>query len=181
MITELHIYDFDGTLFKSPTAPEGFGPTWWDNPISLSPPCVPRSPGGDWYASGPVQAIGRSISRPDVYTVVMTGRSTLFKPIVGRLLANAGIKPNELILKPGGRTEAYKIREMLYLLKQFPSVHTVVFWEDRGNHLKSFQKAAERAGFRFVPKLVKRQEKTCPFSTEELLTQRVASSWMAYK
>ena len=29
MPTELHLYDFDGTLFRSPDKPEGYDGGWW--------------------------------------------------------------------------------------------------------------------------------------------------------
>jgi len=181
MIRELHIYDFDGTIFKSPAPPLGYEGDWWQDPSSLSGPCVPLRPGGEWYIPKTLAAIQQSTARPDVYTIVMTGRREHFRPRVSRILANAGVRPNELILKWGGSTEAYKVKEMLYLLKQFPNVHTVVFWEDRMHHLKNFQRAAEKTGYRFIPRYVKPQERICPFSAEEIVTHRVASRWMAYK
>lgn len=178
MITELHIYDFDGTLFKSPAPPAGWDGHWWSDPISLSPPCVPQKPGSDWYVSFSSKALKVSASRSDVYSVVMTGRLTKFRPRVAELLRNAGLNLNELILNSGsGPTELYKIDEMRYLLRSLPHVHTVVFWEDRGHHLKNFKASAEKLGYRFIAKLVKTQENPIECEISDILVSKVASVW----
>mgnify|MGYP002397229163 CR=1 FL=1 len=159
--------------------PEDYrGPDWWRDPVSLNPPCVPVKPGSDMYISSPCAALRRSVGQPDVYAVVMTGRMEPFRRRINQLLANAGLTPNELILKSGGRTEAYKMAEMLYLLKQFPNIHTIHFWEDRLHHLKSFQKLAESRGYRFVPHPVKPTLRKCQFSEFEITQRRVVARWL---
>lgn len=180
MIRELHIFDFDGTLFKSPLEPENYsGPDWWRDPVSLAPPCVPIKPGPDMYISSSCKALRRSSADSEVYTVVMTGRMEHFRKRVSQLLTHGGLIPNELILKGGGRTEPYKIFEMAYLLKQFPTIHTIHFWEDRLHHLKSFQRQAEKLGYRFVVHPVRPTLRVCDSYAEQSLTQRVASRWLA--
>jgi|SaaInlStandDraft_4_1057021.scaffolds.fasta_scaffold00075_39 hypothetical protein len=45
---ELHLYDFDGTLFRSPEEPKWWSDVskknWWTSAPSLDEPCVPRQP-----------------------------------------------------------------------------------------------------------------------------------------
>lgn len=178
---ELHIFDFDGTLFKSPTPPPSYNSKgWWDDPRSLEPPCVPEKPGGAWYNSRVVSDFRRSSSTPGVVTVVMTGRKSYFRPRVKELLNAGGMKPDELILKQsgGGATEAYKIAAMRYFLKQMPTCRMIEFWEDRHHHLKNFKKAAERMGYNFVAHPIKPDERPAACDIEPLET-RVARGWKA--
>ena len=45
---ELHLYDFDGTLFRSPEEPKWWSDVskknWWTSAPSLDEPCAPRQP-----------------------------------------------------------------------------------------------------------------------------------------
>lgn len=48
----LSIFDFDGTLFRSPSKPEGWEGGWWGRPESLLPPFVPLRPYGEVNDAG---------------------------------------------------------------------------------------------------------------------------------
>ena len=176
---ELHIFDFDGTLFKSPSPPPSYGKKgWWDDPRSLEPPCVPESPGGKWFNNAVVSAFRKADANPRAVTVVMTGRLQYFTARVRAILASGGVKPDELLLKPsgGGSTEGYKVANMKYLLKQMPQVQVIEFWEDRHNHLRSFKMAAEKWGYRFVGHPVKAQDRPAACDIRPIAS-RVAHQW----
>ena len=82
MSTELHIYDFDGTLFRSPHQPAVWEGDWWSDPASLLPPCVPEKPGSEWWIASTVSSAKRSISDSDVFAVMMTGRKDQSRRVV---------------------------------------------------------------------------------------------------
>jgi hypothetical protein len=182
-IQELHLFDFDGTIFKSPSEPEGHGARgWWEDPRSLLPPCVPERPGAQWYHAATVAGFHAAAANPEAVTVVCTGRLNLFRPRLTFLLANVGIRPDELFLQSSGDvTEKYKLLHMRYLLKQLPYVKKVEFWEDRQAQLQSYQAAAERWGYAFVPHLVRGQSHpaTCRLDASESRSSRVARRWLA--
>ena len=56
---ELHLYDFDGTLFKTPE----YKPEWWKapgqwswfaHPVAMTEPCIPLRPSDDWWIASTV-------------------------------------------------------------------------------------------------------------------------------
>ena len=74
-MAELHLYDFDGTLFRSPQRPDWWGKdSWIMSPESLGPPCVPLKPGRDWWIGKTVQAAKQSIGDRDTWAILCTGR-----------------------------------------------------------------------------------------------------------
>ena len=155
-MTEIHIFDFDGTLFKSPHPPKGWTDGWWANTRSLAPPCVPEKVSSDWWNRPVANELRESMRRPDVVTIVMTGRLERFRKRISKLLSSAGLAPDELMLSPGGMaTSQYKKQHMRWLFSQFPATRAVHFWEDRHDHLKEFEKYALKQGYNFVPHPVK--------------------------
>jgi hypothetical protein len=177
--TELHIFDFDGTLFNSPTPPPSYGKRgWWDDLRSLEPPCVPEKPSGSWFNGAVVSAFRKAKANPKAVTVVMTGRLHYFRSRLKVILASGGIKPDELLLKQpgGGATEAYKVAAMRYLLKQMPQTKVIEFWEDRHNHLKNFELAAARLGYTLIPHPVRAKERPAACDIKPIAS-RVATQW----
>jgi hypothetical protein len=153
--TEIHIYDFDGTLFRSPKRPDWW-PTkgWWGQPASLTPPCVPQKPGSGWWNGSVVSSAKRSISDSDVWAMMVTGRADGIGPIrwrVAELLKQKGLNFDEVHLNTGGGTESYKKKIILKTLAKYPHVEVVQIWEDRGNHLSSFCKVVESTGRICIP------------------------------
>jgi hypothetical protein len=140
MRRELHIYDFDGTIFRSPaphptliaqndrlTQPVfagGLG--WFQEEAGMLPPFVPELPPVDdtWYVMDTVRQFHKSISDGH-HVIVLTGREhRQFERRVRQLLDNAGMKPHELALKPHprGGTVAAKTEVMLRVAaKELPS------------------------------------------------------------
>jgi len=158
MKTELHIYDFDATLFMSPMHPddwEGHIGSWYDTLRSLSEPCVIDPPDDLWIEST-VQDALRSIANPDVYAVLMTGRSRR-DDLVARimeLIAMRGLSFDEVHLKPGGGTLPWKSSMIEEFVAKMPSLQTIQIWEDRANHLASFVELIESLGLTAIPHFV---------------------------
>ena len=163
---KLFIFDFDGTLFRSPPPPdddEKEPETGWSNPDSLSPPQVDLKPDSDMWHPDPVGRLKDAVADPDAYVVVMTGRNEKLQDHVQAILDSGGLQPDELITNSEiGNVSRYKRDEMLYLLRQMPHIREVEFWEDRKADLKGYQKAAEKAGMKFTPKLVENFEDKAP-------------------
>ena len=157
MVTELCIFDFDATLFMSPMFPadwQGHTGDWFDTLQSLTPPCV-VDPGPLWIGST-VSAAQEAIGRPEAYVVLMTGRgmSPELYARVSELVSSAGLSFNEIHLKPGGRTMAWKSGMLQQFIDKFPDLQKVQVWEDRADHLDHFMKVAEDAGLEAVPHFV---------------------------
>jgi hypothetical protein len=149
MALELHLYDFDGTLFRAPDRPPWWGrSTWIMESVSLGPPCVPQKPGSDWWISSAVGDAKRSISNSDVWAILCTGRAlgSSHRYRVPELLKQKGLNFDEVYLNPGSDTKSYKIKVILKLLRRFPDIGTVHIWENHLSNMAAFCAAVERAG-----------------------------------
>ena len=153
---ELHIYDFDGTLFRSPETPEGWDNRWWISSESLNPPCVPLDPSGEWWISKTVSAARASIANPDTYAVMMTGRPVRsgFRYRVPELLKSVGLKFDEVHLSDTNNTPAFKIKVIKNLLSKFPGVEKIVFWDDNAPYMARYIKLVEGYGYQAEANLV---------------------------
>ena len=153
---ELHIYDFDGTLFRSPEKPEGWDNRWWISSESLNPPCVPLDPSGEWWISKTVSAARASIANPDTYAVMMTGRPVRsgFRYRVPELLKSVGLKFDEVHLSDTNNTPAFKIKVIKNLLSKFPGVEKIVFWDDNAPYMARYIKLVEGYGYQAEANLV---------------------------
>lgn len=147
-MSELHLYDFDGTLFRSPHQPEVWEGRWWNDVQSLMPPCVPDKPGKDWWISSTVADARRSISDQDVLAVMATGREMAsgLRFRIPELLKQQGLRFDEVHLAPSGRAIDFKKKLIVNLLRQHPAIDTVRIWDDRGSHIPEFARAAVSAG-----------------------------------
>lgn len=153
--TKIAVYDFDGTLFRSPEKPDSWAEGWWGNPVSLNPPVVPEAPGVGWWNASVVQRAKEDIASGDVFAVMVTGRlAKKFTARVKDLLAHAGLKFDRIYLAPGGDTESYKLRVIGDLIKEFPTVTGVDIWEDRAPHLAKFSDFVESKGRAAFPHLI---------------------------
>jgi len=140
--TDLHLYDFDGTLFRSPVPPPGWGDKslWFATPESLGPPCVPVHPPVTWWIPSTIQSAKRSIRDKDVYTILATGRKeNVFRDRIDELLKSKGLDFDEVHLKPHGRTMDHKAELLLNAIEANPSIEMVEIWEDREPHMAHFR------------------------------------------
>ena len=143
---ELHLYDFDGTLFRSPHPPAFWKGSWWGSVESLMPPCVPDDPTPDWWIPKSVNAAKASISNPDVFAVLMTGRvkDTGLRWRVPELLAQVGLRFDRVFLSDGGDTQAFKVKKLKQLLMQLPDLQKVIIWDDNAQYAKAYETLLHR-------------------------------------
>lgn len=162
---KLRIFDFDGTLYRSPTPPDAHEGEWWGSSSSLEPPHVPEGHSEQMWHPDAVDRMRQSMRDPNVHTVVMTGRREQLSPRILELLEEAGLRPDSLMTNPEKKNVTrYKIDHMKYLLQQLPDVEEVEFWEDRKQDLVAYERAARDAGIeKFVPKLVGTGGKPPPY------------------
>jgi len=169
MAREIHIYDFDGTLFRSPDKPEWWDFSWYSAGPSLGRPCVPDKPGGDWWIGKTIQAARRSIASPDVLAVLMTGRTdtTPMRYRVPELLKQAGLSFDQVLLNPGKDTAVWKAKMAARLIQQHgpDSVH---LWEDSQKNIKAIEAAVTKAGVSFVSDLIRATSKTPECELEDV-------------
>lgn len=118
---ELHIFDFDGTIFYSPTPSERLktsigkrlhgkllrplqdgGLGWFQSPTTLLPPAVPQAPSKEWYVLPVLQrlaelkkkksAAAEMGSQDNFKVYVLTGRDEKHRARIEELLAHAGVR-----------------------------------------------------------------------------------------
>ena len=149
----LDIYDFDGTLFRSPEPLFGrrdnkeFGRLkylWFQDAVTLEPPFVPEVPGEEWWIEETVTALRESIEDWKKITIVLTGRKdAIFRDRVEDILFSNGLLTEGVtgvfLKKEGYTTFEYKCNVIKRLLHQYKPAH-VRLWEDRVKHMKRFEK-----------------------------------------
>jgi len=162
MPPELHLYDFDGTLFRSPEKPLWWpgGESWWVDQRSLNAPCVPDNPTPDWWINSTVAEAKRSISDQEVYAVLATGRADhSYRWRVPELLKQKGLRFDEVHLNPGGNTQAWKKNLLVKILRSYPFIRKVQIWEDQSSNLNAYLQFLTRAGYAVEGHLVKAKNK----------------------
>ncbi len=150
-LTQLFVFDFDGTLFDAPEPKEGrelyekcTGKRWphrgwlgW--PESLLPPMKIRN--------GPALAEFRQhLGRAGSVTLVLTGRIERTRSAVESVLANNQVFPHRLIMKPNVSSEntpTFKARIFRELLDEFPDVSLVKFWDDIPENLAAVHRLSK--------------------------------------
>jgi hypothetical protein len=136
---ELHIFDFDGTLFRSPEKPAGWKGSWWANKLSLEPPCVPDKPGDEWWISKTVSAAMAAISDPNIFAVCLTGRQDfIYRGRLPIILNEKGLNFDMIRLSDGQDTGRFKSSHIRRLLNQHRSIKKVVIWEDNAELLETY-------------------------------------------
>lgn len=157
--TELHVYDFDNTLFKSPDKPSWWPHRhWWTNEDSLLPPCVPEKPGSRWWLSETVQKAKRSIKDGDIYTLMITGRvDDEFADRVTELLLGQDLRFDELRFKQTAseKTDNYKARHIRNIADKFPELTVIHIWDDMKENLDAVKSQLEEVGYKVETHFVK--------------------------
>jgi hypothetical protein len=159
-MSEIHVYDFDSTLFRSPHAPSSWQGDWWSDPMSLLPPCVPEVPSKDWWNTPVVNQARASVANPEVYAVLMTGRKdkSAFRYRVPELLRQVGLRFDSVHLVGGQLPDGTlhgKIKVLAGILKRYPFITKMVVYDDRPTHLKAFNVLAARHGIEVETHLVR--------------------------
>lgn len=153
---QLSVFDFDGTLFRSPNPPPYWGEkgAWWRSLKSLSEPNVPEHPSIDWWNESVVEGARRALQRRDTRTILLSGRGPEFSLRLRTLLSQVGLNFEEMYLNPGEETEVFKLRVIDEILSEQPSIRGVSIWEDRDSHLRIFADWVESKGRACFPHLI---------------------------
>eukprot|EP01122_Echinamoeba_exundans_P004749 TRINITY_DN14990_c0_g1_i1.p1 TRINITY_DN14990_c0_g1~~TRINITY_DN14990_c0_g1_i1.p1 ORF type:complete len:452 (-),score=98.70 TRINITY_DN14990_c0_g1_i1:39-1370(-) len=166
--TELNIFDFDGTLFRSPCpspkiwdksslgrikgmpGPKQNGLGWFQDTITLSPPVVADPPPADLWIETVVAKVEQSMENKPIeptasenvrcITVLLTGRSTNYTAIVERMVAHRKLKFDRMGLKPVESSLATMDfkQEFIKTLVRECKPKFVNIFEDREDHVKKF-------------------------------------------
>ena len=120
----LYIFDFDGTLFRSPAKPALWKGGWWGKQESLNPPCVPQVPDSDWWISDVVGKAKEARGNPKAMSVMMTGRGAdAFSARIDELLSGAGLSFDRVLLSDSYDTVAFKSGEIRKIFYEKPKCH----------------------------------------------------------
>lgn len=158
---ELHIYDFDGTLFKSPEEPEWWSKSrygyWYTNEASLGYPFVPVKPSASFWNREVVRDAQDSINDYDVWSILCTGRidTPPLRYRIAELLKGAGLDFEEVHLNNmGGSTISYKTALAEKMLQKFPNISKIQMWEDSVDNLRALEAVCDRHGISFEGHLI---------------------------
>jgi tRNA nucleotidyltransferase/poly(A) polymerase len=145
------VYDFDGTLFRS----WELTPDWWldqspysffRQPESLDEPCVPNSPGNEYWINKVVQAAQEDTRDRNTYAVLVTGRVKAHADRIAELLAQKGIRFDHMYFNPGMSAARFKTIVLGQLLAGFNTVGEVAIWENENqSHYAQYLAAASSA------------------------------------
>lgn len=175
---QLSIFDFDGTLFASPERPDWWTHQgFWGRPESLNPPYVPERPDADWWSYKVVAEARRAISDPDTYAVLLTGRPGKLEHRIKALLNGVGLHFAEYHFAGSGGTLAGKFRVLDDLVAKIPDLGIVEMWEDRPEHIGSFESYLKQLGVEFEVHKVPRV--THAFENPPTAALKVAHRFMA--
>lgn len=158
---EIHIFDFDGTLFRSPEEPSWWSQRrygyWFSTETSLGMPFVPVKAPSDYWINNVVRDAKGSVGSMDTWAVLCTGRidTPSLRYRVAELLKQAGVDFDEVFLNDmGGKTVSYKEKVLTKLLQQHPQVKKVQMWEDSQDNLDAIEAICARRGVAFEGHLI---------------------------
>ena len=151
MIKKLCIFDFDGTLFRSPKPFKYYEYSiedWYKDPVSLGPPMVPVIPDDNWFFTDIAALALKAGSCGSTYSVLMTGRRgdlANFHTRIRDIIACKNIKFDEIHLKSRDmKTIDYKsniIFELAHRLEtENNGLDEIHIYDDRHHHLPIFEK-----------------------------------------
>lgn len=153
----LRVYDFDGTLLRSPHPPDSWSSEeqdrWWRSSASLEPPVVPKVPGDEWWVPEVEASMRADLQRRECSVIVLTGRTDgPHRLRIGSLLRARGLVPNALFLNDtGGDTVDHKISKILRALRlNRRGIERIDMWEDNHDNVEHFRAFFEAQGVPFV-------------------------------
>jgi len=129
---KLSVFDFDGTLFKSPNKPEGYKGNWWGELISLGSETVGKKPESKYWIESTVEAALSEMSDKKTYCIMLTGRiDNVFDERVRQMLKLKGLNFDHVKLNPFGMdTGEFKTNEIRKILKKHPTIKKIEMWDD---------------------------------------------------
>eukprot|EP00026_Physarum_polycephalum_P008015 Phypoly_transcript_08089.p1 GENE.Phypoly_transcript_08089~~Phypoly_transcript_08089.p1 ORF type:complete len:473 (+),score=71.63 Phypoly_transcript_08089:99-1517(+) len=159
----LHIFDFDGTLFRSPepnpklwthsllgkikSPPSQSGLGWYQELITLQAPYVHENPDISWFNPPILEKCRKSLADPDAITVLLTGRQTVYEQRVKHILEGANLTFHHYGLKPGGYifTMDFKLNFISDLRQKYKDdLSKIIIYEDRMEHASKFENFLKR-------------------------------------
>lgn len=144
--TELIVYDFDGTLvdtqmpetgkiiWKEKTGNDWPHIGWWSKPESLSTEVFDQP-----LISSVVSAYKKHILEPNTMNIMLTGRRKEVAKQVQAILDSYGLKFDAYMYNYGGETADNKMQQLEGLLKNNPTIQSVIMYDDRDEHIPRFQ------------------------------------------
>ncbi len=138
--TKLSVFDFDGTLFKSPEKPEGYKGNWWIEAKSLEYPTLPKKPGNSYWNLDVVVSARQEIADKNVYCILLTGRvDQFFTDRINELLEQKKLNFNEVELNTFGRkTGEFKVKKIKSILNKYPTIKKIEMWEDESDKVELY-------------------------------------------
>ena len=148
------IYDFDGTIFKSPHREQGETvyfeytgqmlpfPGWWGRIETLMPPIVPQNPELDWYIESTINAFRKDSKDSETECVLMTGRPFKIRKRVIEICENQNLKFDAHYFRgqPGSKgRDTLEIKNNLiveHVVHQ--GLKVIEIHEDRPEHVSGF-------------------------------------------
>jgi len=161
-ITKISIFDFDGTLMRTPHPEEGkkewenfynkdyphIG--WWSKPESLDDAVFNIEP-----IESTVIDYLKEMGDPNTLVIMLTGRLPHHHDQVLELLMTHNIVFDEYRYKETGDTLGSKLHTIISLLNKYPNVSSIEMWEDREPHATSFEEWGKDNGVSIEVNLVK--------------------------
>ena len=152
--TVLKIFDFDGTIFNSPTpnrdlwdkktlgklmgdfSMSGYG--WFQNTLTLDDKYIE----GIDFNDSVVDEVNKSMKDPNNVTVLLTGRNKTFLGQIKKIVYEKGLEFDEYGLKPHNdfnpeTTFGFKTWYVKDLVEKYNPAKIEV-WDDRAKHIKKF-------------------------------------------
>lgn len=185
---KLKIFDFDGTLFKSPVpnqerigrklygrlmsqSADGSGHGWFQDPITLSTKYTTDV--GIGFIDHVVESARIAIADANTYAVLLTGRDEIFRDRVVDLCKSVGLEFTDYFLKPDQKetTGNFKLRVIDSLIAKCKP-DTIEMWEDRPKHIALFDSHLSQCGVKYEIHHVERGE--------SYLTQQDESDIVSY-
>lgn len=161
-ITKISIFDFDGTLMRTPHPEDGkkewenfynkdyphIG--WWSKPESLDDAVFNIEP-----IESTVTDYLKEMGDPNTLVIMLTGRLPHHHDQVIELLMTHNIVFDEYHYKETGDTLGSKLHTIISLLNKYPNVSSIEMWEDREPHAISFEEWGKDNGVSIEVNLVK--------------------------
>ena len=161
-ITKISIFDFDGTLMRTPHPDEGkiewenfynkkyphIG--WWGKPESLDDAVFNIEP-----VENTINDYKKEMENPNTLVIMLTGRLPHQHDQIMELLKFHKIIFTEYHYKESGDTLNSKLNSIINLLNRFPQVNYMEMWEDREPHAIAFEEWGKENGINVKVNLVK--------------------------
>jgi hypothetical protein len=192
-ISTLAVFDFDGTLFRSPQEPawwpEGEKGNFYLHQDSLGRPCVPDHPDDSWWIGSVVIEARKALTDPFARAVLCTGRvdNLSFRWRVPELLKQKGLDFDGVFLNRKSSVKEHKASTVKQILVKIPSIKVVKMWDDDQKNLDAVEAVVTTSGMQFESHLIRSTPKPLACGPETYLEEnpwskdpakRVALRWI---